>query len=154
LPVLDFVRRGSEAPAEPDHASRPGARLRGYVLVVDDETSVAAFMRELLEGWGLVVTESGGPRDALDRLTREPSAFDLVVTDLTMPGMTGLQLAREIAAINPALPVILSTGYSEGVTDSALQDANIRAVLRKPIEPATLRALLEAELTRRTSTAT
>jgi PAS domain S-box-containing protein len=154
LPVLDCMRRGSEAPAEQDHASRPGARLRGYVLVVDDETSVAAFMRELLEGWGLVVTESGGPRDALDRLTREPSAFDLVVTDLTMPGMTGLQLAREIAAINPALPVILSTGYSEGVTDSALQDANIRAVLRKPIEPATLRALLEAELTRRTSTAT
>jgi CheY-like chemotaxis protein len=63
-----------------------------------------------------------------------------------MPGMTGLQLARSIAAIDPSVPVILSTGYSDGVSDDALRGANVRALLRKPIETAALRSLVEAEL--------
>ena len=146
LPVLDGVRESSEAATGAGESPRPRPRLQGRVLVVDDEASVAAFMQELLAGWGLDVTAAVEPRDALDRISREPHAFGLVITDLTMPGMTGLQLARAIAGINPAVPVVLSTGYSEGVTDDALRGANVRALLRKPIETGALRDLLDGEL--------
>ncbi|MCU0804830.1 MAG: PAS domain S-box protein [Burkholderiales bacterium] len=146
LPMLDGV--GSTGAPEAASSEPPRARqsLHGRVLVVDDEASVAAFMQELLAGWGLETTAATDASDALERLRSRPGGFDLVVTDLTMPGMTGIQLARAIAAIDPALPVILSTGYSDGVSEDALRGANIRALLRKPIETAALRSLVEAEL--------
>jgi PAS domain S-box-containing protein len=146
LPMLEGI--GVPAATESAASEPPRARqsLQGRVLVVDDEASVAAFMQELLAGWGLDTAVATDPRDALERLRGDPGAFDLVVTDLTMPGMTGIQFARAIAAIDPALPVILSTGYSDGVSEDALRGANIRALLRKPIETAALRGLVEAEL--------
>ena len=146
LPMLEGVGVPAATESAPSEPPRARQSLHGRVLVVDDEASVAAFMQELLAGWGLDTVVVTDPREALARLRSEPGAFDLVVTDLTMPGMTGIQVARAIAAIDPALPVILSTGYSYGVSEDALRGANIRALLRKPIETAALRGLVEAEL--------
>ena len=146
LPMLDDIPLPAGTASVANEPIRARRSLHGRVLVVDDEASVATFMQELLEGWGLDAAVATDPRDALDRIGRDPGAFDLVITDLTMPGMTGLQLARSIAAIDPSVPVILSTGYSDGVSDDALRGANVRALLRKPIETAGLRSLVEAEL--------
>jgi PAS domain S-box-containing protein len=121
---------------------KPG--LQGRVLLVDDEESVVGFMRELLESWGLEVTARRSGPDARQIFADEPDRYDLVITDQTMPRMTGLELARELAAIRPDLPVILYTGYADGVMDAQVEAAAVRAVLRKPVEPAQLLALLRA----------
>jgi PAS domain S-box-containing protein len=110
-------------------------RLRGSVLVVDDEATVGEFMRELLQTWGINATFAPGPQAALELLAGTKENFDLVITDETMPRMTGLELARTLRAIRPGLPVVLYTGYRDGLTDAELQSAGVHAVLRKPIEP-------------------
>ena len=123
---------------------KPG--LRGHVLLVDDEEMVVGFMRELLEGWGLEVTAKRAGPDARQLFADEPDRYDLVITDQTMPRMTGLELARELLAIRPELPVVLYTGYADGVMDAQVQAAGVRALLKKPVEPAQLLALLRAHL--------
>ena len=126
-------------------ASRKVA-LRGRVLVVDDEEMVVGFMRELLEGWGLEVTAKRAGPDARQVFADDPDRYDLVITDQTMPRMTGLELARELAAIRPGVPVILYTGYADGVMDAHVEAAGVRALLKKPVEPAQLLALLRVHL--------
>jgi PAS domain S-box-containing protein len=116
--------------------------LRGRVLVVDDEAAVAGFMRELLESWGLEAASVTSPA-----LAREAAAlYDLVITDQTMPGTTGFELARELIARRPGLPVVLCTGHGERITQRDVEAAGIRALLHKPVDPDRLYELLRAEL--------
>jgi CheY-like chemotaxis protein len=72
-----------------------------------------------------------------------------VITDQTMPRLTGLALAREVARLRPGLPVILYTGYAEDLSAQELQDAGVRELVRKPIEPAQFFPLLAAHLAAR-----
>ncbi|HEV3010782.1 MAG TPA: PAS domain S-box protein [Burkholderiales bacterium] len=130
------------APARVARASR--SRLSGRVLVVDDEKAVADFMRELLESWGLEATAVSSPLGVLERISRQPP--DLVILDQTMPGITGMNLAREIAAARPGLPVVLCTGNSERLEQDELNAAGVRALLHKPVEPDELHRVLSVEL--------
>ena len=132
-------------------ASREGSvpprhALHGRVLVVDDEETVAEFMRDLLESWGVEVTSASTASEARERVARDPQAYDVVITDQTMPRMTGLELARELLAIRRDLPVILYTGYGEGIAQEKTAAAGICALLKKPVEPQVLFALLKAHL--------
>ena len=112
------------------------------MLVVDDESAVGGFMRELLESWGLEAVHVTSPA-----LAREASAdCDLVITDQTMPGSTGFELARELIARRPGLPVILYTGHGERITQRDVEAAGIRALLHKPVEPDVLYGLLKSLL--------
>jgi CheY-like chemotaxis protein len=113
--------------------------MQGRVLLVDDEHAVLAFMRELLETWGLGVTPCVSAVEALEALERGGDDIALVITDHTMPRMTGLQLAAEIGSLRPDLPVVLYTGYAEGLPEGGVAASGVRAVVRKPIEPAELR---------------
>ncbi len=140
---------GEEADGARDQpATRRSARpaLAGRVLVVDDETTVGEFMRELLESWGLEAASVASGQAALELVSAAPGRFDAVITDQSMPRMTGLQLARALHALRPALPVILYTGYAEGLATSELEAAGIRKVLAKPVEPGALAAALAAAL--------
>jgi len=130
------------AGAPPAKSSRQ--RLSGRVLVVDDEEAVADFMRELLDSWGLEATALSSPLGVLERISREPP--DLVILDQTMPGITGMSIAREIAAARPGLPVVLYTGNSERIEQEELDAAGVRALLHKPVEPDALYELLRAHL--------
>jgi PAS domain S-box-containing protein len=121
-------------------------RLRGRVLLVDDEEMVRGFMRELLEGWGLEVDAAGDGAEARALFARAPERYDLVITDQTMPRQTGVELARELAARRAGLPIVLYSGYADAITEAQVQDAGIRALVRKPVEPAALRALVETLL--------
>jgi CheY-like chemotaxis protein len=116
------------------------------VLVVDDEESVAEFMRELLESWGLSASAATSPLGIMERVSRHPDAYDLVILDQTMPGITGLNLARELAAARPELPILLYTGHSERIGRAELESAGVRALLHKPVEPEALYGLLQAHL--------
>jgi CheY-like chemotaxis protein len=117
--------------------------LEGSVLVVDDEESVGEFMRELLDTWGMRATCVTRPQEALEAVTRDPSRFDVVITDQSMPRMTGVQLARALRAARGDLPVVLYTGYSDGLGQADVEAAGLAAVLKKPVDPHALRSTLE-----------
>jgi len=135
------------APAEAQRrGGAPRQSLQGRVMVVDDEESVAEFMRDLLESWGLEVTAVTNPTDARQLFAGDPAHFDLVITDQTMPRMTGIDLAREMLATRPDLPVILYSGFGEGIAQEQTLAAGIRALVKKPVEPQALFSLLKAHM--------
>jgi PAS domain S-box-containing protein len=144
LPLADDSTGSAPSGQEGRRAVR--APLRGRVLLVEDEQSVLGFMRELLQGWGLTVVAARDPADALDWFKREPDRFDLVLTDQTMPGMTGLELARALVAERPELPILLYSGRSELLSMEVAAAAGIRRLLPKPVEPAALHAALREAL--------
>jgi CheY-like chemotaxis protein len=116
------------------------------VLVVDDEKAVGAFMRDLLESWGLQVTVATSGAEAAAVVAKGSARYDLVITDQMMPRMTGIQLATELANLSPDLPVILYTGFNEGLARRDIEAARLRAVATKPIDPHQLFGLLRNHL--------
>jgi len=135
------------APESEDKLRRKPLRqtLEGRVLLVDDEKMVGEFMAELLGSWGLEVTVQRNPVAAERWLSEDPARVDLVLTDQTMPKMTGLELARRVRELRPGMPVILYSGYAENVRAEDLERCGVRTLLAKPIEPGPLfTALSEA----------
>ncbi|HEY8120237.1 MAG TPA: response regulator [Myxococcota bacterium] len=131
-------------PAAPPSAAEPAAAPLaqpqpggGRVLVVDDEPAVRAIARRALERAGYEVLEAAGGEQALALIASEPRALDLVVTDLAMPGLSGIALAEQLAQQRPDLPVVFLTGYSSVVTEYHLPSAT-RSVLTKPYSGADL----------------
>ncbi len=147
LPPHAEARADSDTPAGTlaDGPART-PRLSGRILVVDDEVMVGEFMAELLASRGLDVTVKSDPLEAARWFDEDPDRVDLVLTDQTMPRMTGLQLAQRMTTERPALPVVLYTGYGEDIGPGELHRHGVAAVLRKPVEPATLVALLRSHL--------
>ncbi len=90
-------------------------------------------MQKHLEGLGYRVTCHQSSIRALDDLRVAPAAFDLILTDQSMPEMTGVQLAAEIRKTNPSVPIILCTGYSETVTAQSARTLGINQILMKPV---------------------
>jgi PAS domain S-box-containing protein len=146
LPGLEGEADGA-APEDERQAHRKPLRqrLEGRVLLVDDEQMVGEFMAELLGGWGLEVTVYRNPVEAERWLAEDPARVDLVLTDQTMPKMTGLELAACVGALRPGMPVILYSGYAENLREDDLARCGVRALLAKPVEPEPLfTALAEA----------
>jgi DNA-binding NtrC family response regulator len=111
-------------------------------MVVDDETMVGEFMAELLSEWGLQVLLQREPRAALAWLEEEGHAIDLLITDQTMPQMSGLALAQRVHEMRPSLPVLLYTGNPEAIDSAERRRRGVCAVLHKPVDTEVLRALL------------
>jgi PAS domain S-box-containing protein len=133
------------AVADADGTAAPALtppRLTGRVLVVDDETMVGDFMAELLDGWGLQTVLMRDPQSALEWIADSANIVDLLITDQTMPQLTGLELARRCRALRASLPVLLYTGNPEAIDDDSLARAGVHALLPKPIEAEALRAAL------------
>jgi PAS domain S-box-containing protein len=128
---LPRVDRASRSAAGPSAEPLPLGSER--ILLVDDEPPIVEMLRMMLVGLGYQVTPYAGSSAALAAFREDPSAVDLVITDLTMPEMTGLELARTLTAIRPDLPVILCTGFSEMATDERLREAGIGYLLMKPV---------------------
>ncbi|HET9748483.1 MAG TPA: ATP-binding protein [Casimicrobiaceae bacterium] len=135
--------------ASPMRATDDGApatrSLAGRVAVIDDELPVACFMEDRLAHWGLSVATFTTAHEALDALVAG-DGFDLVITDQTMPAMTGIEFARAARTLRPDLPIVLYTGYADGISDADVERAGITAILRKPIEAAELFTVLSANL--------
>ena len=122
-------------------AARRAPRFHGRVLLADDESSVLNVMREMLGNWGLDVTTVADGSAAHELLALDGAAFDVLITDQTMPGMTGVELAAAARALQPRLPVILYSG-NLGEIESQHQRLGLCRVLRKPVEPSELRDAL------------
>ncbi|MEE4299650.1 MAG: response regulator [Pseudomonadales bacterium] len=130
-----YLPRTDECVAEPVEETRrtpaPSSR-QAHVVVVDDEASVANFLRELLEHAGHRTTVFNDPETALGWLEQHITDVDLVISDQTMPRMTGLQLAEKLSRLRRELPVILCTGYGHEAASPGRP--GIAAVLPKPFE--------------------
>jgi PAS domain S-box-containing protein len=118
-------------PSDDESRSAPGGR--GRILYVDDEESLAEIGAELLAGLGFQVTAQTDSRQALELFRADPAAFDAVVTDQTMPGLSGTDLSRELLAIRPDLPIVLVTGFSESLSKERAKALGIRDFLLKPV---------------------
>jgi PAS domain S-box-containing protein len=133
----------ADADRAPAAASPSGGTLRGRVLVVEDDAMVGVFMAERLALWGLEVTLQHDPLAALAWLEDPAQAVDLLLTDQTMPQLTGLQLARRVHAARPGLPVLLVSGNAQAFDAGELQASGIAGTLPKPVDAARLRTMLE-----------
>jgi CheY-like chemotaxis protein/anti-sigma regulatory factor (Ser/Thr protein kinase) len=103
------------------------------ILVVDDDEQIRNMLKAMVEKLGYQATVASDSEEALQLFYTDFERFDLVITDMSMPGMNGLDLAREIMKIRSDLPVILCTGYSELVTDETVKETGIRDYLYKPV---------------------
>lgn len=103
-----------------------------HILLVDDEEMLLETLGDMLEDLGYRVTLSVSSREAFDEFSRAPDQYDLVITDLTMPQMNGMDLAAKITGIRPKLPVALHTGLASEIKEQRLAQSGIRKVIRKP----------------------
>jgi PAS domain S-box-containing protein len=103
------------------------------VLFVDDEEMLVEMARDMLENLGYRVTVAKHPTEARNLFLEDPWQFDLVITDQTMPEMTGVELAEEILVLRPDMPVILCTGFSHLASEVSARAAGVKAFLMKPL---------------------
>ncbi len=128
---LPACAAGPEAATEAPTAIPRGQGER--ILYVDDERAVCEVAQRTLEKRGYRVVWHTNPQEAVAQFTVSPRQFDLVFTDLTMPGMTGVDLALHVLAVRPDVPVILATGFGGAWTSENARRLGIREVLLKPI---------------------
>ncbi len=120
---------------EPD-LSGPLPVGREHILFVDDETAIVDIQKQSLEQLGYTVTAQTSSTEALEAFRSTPEKFDLVITDMAMPNITGDKLAKKIKAIRPDIPIIICTGFSEELTSQRISQINIDGFLMKPIDKA------------------
>jgi len=111
----------------------PDLKGNERILIVDDEQQVVKMVQEMLEELSYTVTTVTDSKAALERFASNPDDFDLVITDQTMPEMTGVELAKQIIHIRPDIPILLTTGFSKTITEEKIKNSDIRKYLRKPI---------------------
>jgi CheY-like chemotaxis protein len=114
-------------------------------LLVEDDSLVCTVVSRLLKSHGFTVMALSRPVDAIAAVQADAGRFEIVITDQSMPGMSGIELARAITALRPNLPIILISGYSL-VADAKSPSANIRAFVRKPFTSKALGAAIVSAL--------
>ncbi len=128
FPAIETGKAEIPGPAE----SLPTGHER--ILVVDDEKMIAALMARILGNLGYRVTYKTGSIETLATFAATPDEFDLVITDQSMPGMSGLELAGKLLVLRPTLPIILCTGFSSKVSEEIAEREGIREIIFKPLE--------------------
>ncbi len=121
---------------EPDDLYVPATiqtKGHGRILFVDDEKNIVLTGRDLLERLGYEVVAAFDSHEALEVFKAGPEKFDLVLTDLTMPRMTGLELSKQLKEIKPDIPIVLCTGFSDGLTTEKIKNVGINELIMKPM---------------------
>jgi PAS domain S-box-containing protein len=137
------------APRHEVHPALPSGSER--ILVVDDDIYIADLTRRRIERLGYRATMETDSKAALELFRSSPKAFDLVISDQTMPHLTGEQLAREILAIRPDMPIIICSGYSSKMDDEKAKTMGIGAFIMKPVELGKLARIIRQVLDDRTA---
>ena len=129
LPVVDTVIAAEPTIFDQQH-------LQGgheHILLVDDEEMLVDMMRQVLEQLGYTVSAHTDSNAALKTFLACPQAYNLLITDMTMPGMTGTGLAKAVKAVRSNLPIILCTGFNEQISKENAQSLGIQALIMKPV---------------------
>ena len=103
------------------------------VLFIDDEPTLVDIGKQALERLGYEVVTRTSSIEALELFRTKPDQFGLVITDMTMPDMTGERLAKELMQVRPDIPIILCTGFSERITEEKAKGMGIREFVMKPL---------------------
>jgi PAS domain S-box-containing protein len=124
-----------ELSSDPPHREKKDAPVSGSesILFVDDEESLLKTVQELLEDLGYMVNPFQNGQQAFEAYAKHPDFFDVVITDMTMPEMTGLELARKILHLRPDQPIILCTGHNELINRQKALDMGISEYFEKPV---------------------
>ena len=117
-----------------------------HILLVDDEPALIDIGRQMLERLGYRVSTADGSWAALNMFRKSPADFDLVLTDMTMPKMTGDKLSLELQQIRPDLPIILCTGYNINISPDKARQLGIKAFIYKPVVEADLARIVRKVL--------
>lgn len=127
-----------QAPEETPDEQQELPRGEETVLIVDDESAVAMVLGRMLSKLGYSVEVFTDSSKAFEAYTRDPSLFDLVITDMTMPRFTGMAIARAMLALRPDQPIIICTGYTESIDEAGAKAEGVRDFLAKPVSLAIL----------------
>ena len=133
-----FIPTIGKSPALDDPQGGELATGKEHILLVDDEPLVIEVLQEMLEIQGYRITTADGSMKALETFRKAPRDFDLVITDMTMPKLTGDRLSQEIKKIRTDIPIILCTGYSDKLADKSALDFGVQDFMVKPIKQADL----------------
>ncbi len=123
--------RSGVRPDDADLVSVSGAGK--HILVVDDEEAVVSYQQDLLESYGFKVSTYTRSQQAFTAFEKAPGQFDLVITDQTMPEMTGLELAKRIRSVRSDIPLVITSGYSEDINPKSIEAAGVTTCLNKPV---------------------
>lgn len=129
LPLAEGELEAKEPPDLPT-----GAEAEGHLLLVDDEELLLESTAELLEDCGYQVTSCTSGTEALERFRNNPQQFDLLISDQTMPQLSGAELAREVLSLRPGVPIILCSGYTSQISEEEAAKRGIGAFMTKPVE--------------------
>jgi PAS domain S-box-containing protein len=144
---LYFPRVMSESSAGQVEALQAASLVGSeHVMVVDDQEAILRVTRKILETLGYVVTTCASSREALMMFTSNPDTFDLVITDLTMPHLTGMELCVEMKKRRTTIPVILCSGYGEKLSEEKLQSGGFSAWFTKPVTLQKLASMVRSVL--------
>jgi two-component system, cell cycle sensor histidine kinase and response regulator CckA len=128
---LPIMEKTAEENRIEDGEPLPGGTEK--ILLIDDEEVIVHMERQLLERLGYRVDERTSSVDALGVFKANPADFDLVLTDMTMPRLTGIQLAEKLLSFRPDIPIIICTGFSENISDEKSKLFGIKGFLMKPV---------------------
>jgi len=127
LPAIDV-----EVTVEPEF-SEPLPTGNECILFIDDEPTLVEIIQEILKSLGYTVVSMTSSMEALELFRSDPHKFDLVITDMTMPKMTGDQFSKELIKIRNDIPIILCTGYNDLISEQKAKEIGIREFLMKPL---------------------
>ncbi len=128
LPVVNGIRREEDAARRSDMP-----RGSEKILLVDDEIPVLNTMKTILKNLGYSVTAFSSGAKALDAFNKKPDAYDLIITDYTMPRLTGIDIARKVREIRNGIPVVIASGFVHTTLENEVRDVGIGGVIRKPV---------------------
>ena len=137
------IKEAIESEVKPVEVALPGTER---ILFIDDEEDLVKMGKVMLEHLGYEVTIRTSSLEALSDFQNHPHLFDAVITDMTMPGMTGIELARGMLQLRPDLPIILCTGYSALISEEMAKAEGIKGFIMKPFTQVVIAALLRTVL--------
>jgi len=142
---LPITEKKTDPPVEINKMPVAG-RGSENIIIVDDEESVLLSTKELLEDYGYSITAFSNGIDAFNFIKKDPHEFDLLITDMTMPLMSGDELAQKTLDIRKDLKIILCTGYSENMSEARAREIGIRQFLQKPFNTDRLLSIIRSLL--------
>jgi CheY-like chemotaxis protein/two-component sensor histidine kinase len=131
---------------EPDDRASPAGGNQETILVVDDEPQIAHVLQLMLESLGYRVVAYTSSQEALQRFEKTPHSFDLIITDMTMPNLTGEELSQAVLRRAPDMPIVLCTGFNENINEERARQLGIRRFIYKPIVRNTLADIVKQAL--------
>jgi len=141
LPLIQIEQTGLQIPQE-----KQLPEGNEHLLVIDDELQLLHMEQQMLSRLGYRISIYPGSLKALEIFRADPDNFDLIITDQTMPGMTGIELARTALQIRPDIPIILCSGYSHALEEDVIKRIGVRRYLLKPISMAELAVTIRETL--------